>query len=86
MREPKFATIEQYNEMKKAAFDLKQQMTELAKENAELKAKLGKFKFYGTDGCRGQNDTCQGRFQLYYTTDECIQCAPGDYKTRSEGV
>lgn len=53
---------------------------ELGDRLQAAEAKLKKFKFYGTDGCRGENDTCQSRFQLYYTTDKCIECAPTDYK------
>lgn len=46
----------------------------LAARVQKLEAALAKFKVWGTDGCRGQNDTCQGRITLFITDDRCLEC------------
>ena len=44
-----------------------------------LKLAIKQFKVWGTDGCRGKDDTCQGRLTLFIKSDKCLDC---EYKTQ----
>ncbi len=56
----------------KSHFEQKLEASE--KRVAELEAKLSRFKVWGSDGCRGQNDTCTGRITMFVTDDKCMDC------------